>query len=145
MSLLEQISKAKLYARKAKNLETVAILSTLESEANNVGKSKGNRISTDEEVVAVIKKTVKAAEETIVALQKTNPSDSRITSLLSEVELYKTFLPKQLTRDELTVIISTLIGSGINVKGKIMGELKSKYAGLYDGALASSIISSLLD
>ena len=57
MSMLEQIKGAMFSARKARTDKVLSdLLTTLYSEAAMVGKTKRNGESTDEEVLAVVKK-----------------------------------------------------------------------------------------
>jgi len=67
--------------------------------------------------------------------------------ILNEVSILETYLPKQLTEEQLSGLISALVYNNnytIKDMGKIMAELKSKYSGQYDGKLASTIIKSQL-
>ena len=54
MSKLQEIKAAQLTARKERNTFKASLLTTLIGEAEMVGKSAGNRPSTDEEVLQVL-------------------------------------------------------------------------------------------
>ena len=60
MSLLAQLKKDSLLARKAADGVRATLLSTLIAEAEMVGKNAGNRESTDDEVQQTIRKFLKA-------------------------------------------------------------------------------------
>jgi len=64
MSLLQDIKNASLEARKIKS-ELSSFLVTLYAEAAKIGKDSGNRESTDEEVIKILKKFKSNAEELI--------------------------------------------------------------------------------
>jgi hypothetical protein len=105
-------------------------------EIEIVGKNNGNRKTTDAEAVKVIQKFKKGAEE----VQKAKPSDE----VLKEIEIYDTYLPKLMTEQELTELISDMIKSLPNPNiGMLMGQLK-KSGKDYDGKMASAIIRDLL-
>lgn len=144
MSLLAQIKKDQLTARKSKDLIAASLLTTLIGEAEMVGKNDGNRDSTDAEVVAVIKKFVKNANDTLKVLSAT---DSRGPNLLAELEILEGYLPAQFTEDDLTRILSNIqaeIFAGPKDMGKMLGLLKARHAGEYDGALASKVAKAVL-
>jgi len=65
-----------------------------------------------------------------------------------EIKVIREFLPKQLTEQEIKKIIVKLIeetnSSSIRDMGKVMGALKSKYAGQLDFALAGKLLKEHL-
>lgn len=146
MSLLEQIKEKQLIARKAQDDIAKSLLTTLVAEASVPGKNNGNRESTDEEVIAVIKKFIKGVNETIEALKFY--SDGRGPRAHLEKEILESFLPKQLTEDELREIIGGII-VGLGEKnpklmGKVLSLVKEKYNGQYDGSIAAKLTKELL-
>jgi hypothetical protein len=137
MSLLSEIKTLQLTARKNRDAIASALLTTLLGEASMPGKNDGNRESTDMEVVAVIKKFVKNTQEMI---RLADNETSR-----KELSILESFLPKQLTEDELRRAFSEIIENNV-VKnmGAYMNTLKTFYPGMYDGATASRILKELL-
>ncbi len=151
--ILENIKSNQIKFRKEKTEDSsiaASLLTTLIGEAEMIGKNDGNRETTDAEVVAIIKKFLKNLEETLVhvskqdniqALQKKNILEKEKSILLS-------FLPKQMDEVELSQVIKSFIDelSEKNPKqmGKVLGKLKEKYSGQYDGAMASRITKELL-
>ena len=86
--ILEKIKNASLAARKAKEALAATLLTTLYSEAVNVGKNNGNRDTTDAEAVAVVKKFLKGVDETISYLEKTGGDNATaLTTARSEKEI----------------------------------------------------------
>lgn len=144
MSVIEKIRADQLTARKAKELQKVAMLSTLLGEITKVGKDNGNRETTEVEAISVIKKFEKNVLDTMVIVEKTNPS--RVKEFLAEAYVYNSYLPQQLSEDELSKEISMFIvanDSGASMKA-IMAHLKANFAGLYDGKTASTLANKLL-
>ena len=131
MSLIETIKNDSLNARKARNALKSNLLTTLYSEAGIIGKNNGNRESTDEEVIGVVKKFIKNTE-ILLGLHDSEETKTELTYL-------KEYLPKQLSNYELKNIISGLIDSGNNI-GQVMKHLKENYSGLYDGKVASQLV-----
>lgn len=146
MTLMEQIKEKQLIARKAQDDIAKSLLTTLVAEATVPGKNNGNRESTDEEVVAVVKKFIKGVNETLEALKYS--SDGRVVIAHKEKEILEQFLPVQLTEEQLREIIGGII-VGLGEKnpklmGKVLSSIKEKYNGQYDGSIAAKITKELL-
>jgi hypothetical protein len=145
MTLLDTIKAAQLQARKVRNPVATALLTTLIGEAVNVGKSNGNRDTTDSEVMAVIKKFIANATETMAAV-KDLPQE--VTKAMTEIAILQSFLPQQLSAMDLEAAIdaSIVLNSAVSIKdmGKVMKSLKEKYDGQFDGGAASAIIKKKL-
>lgn len=129
MTLMEQIKTQQIAARKAGDPKA-SLLTTLLGEAAMVGKNAG-RETTDAEVVAVVKKFIKNVDETIAALQARN---QLFTEFAVEREVLEQFLPQQLTEVTLAEVAKTQPDMPTFMK-----HLKEKYAGQYDGKLASTV------
>lgn len=152
MSVIENIKKDFMEARKVA-IKTKAeldvlkssLLSTLVSEINMIGKNDGNRETTIEEAMKVIQKFVKNAEETLSIAIKNNKA---IEAIEAELTILKSYLPKQLSAEELEsevkAIVAELEDKSAKAMGKVMAELKARFNGQYDGKLASQIVKSNL-
>jgi len=140
MTLMQRIKDDQLQARKEKSWKAMA-LTTLLGEAAMVGKSNGNRETTDAECVAVIKKFVKNMEETA----KHCGMDDHAAM---EIDMLNDYLPQQMAGDGLTRVVQEIVWqlevSSMKDMGRVMKELKEHYAGQYDGKEASNIIKELL-
>lgn len=145
MSLIENIKSDILTAKKAKESVKATLLVTLFSEASNVGKNAGNRQTTDEETVAVIKKFKNNATETLTHLEKSGMDASVVKQ---EIEILDSYLPEQYNESKLTEIINGYISAHAEktpkLMGAIMASLKKDHAGKYDAGLASKIVKSAL-
>jgi uncharacterized protein YqeY len=141
MSLLSIIRNDLDAARRNKDARLLTLLTTLYSEAAMVGKTKRNCESTNEEVLAVIRK-FKVGVEEIIKIKGSNEF------LDFEISLYNKYLPELLTDIQLTEIINNLISElpekSPKSMGVIMGKLKSEYLGRYDGTIASKLVKDLL-
>lgn len=142
MSLIQKIKTAQLTARKNRDAVSASALTTLIGEVEMFGKSNGNRQTTDEEAVAIVKKFIKNVDESLTVLSQTDP---RYATLQQERAVFESFLPKQLSRQELDEVVDEIVasikhqGSAVNI-GVVMTQLKQRYAGMYDGKSATESI-----
>lgn len=152
MNLLETIKADSITARKERQ-PYASFLVTLYSEAAMVGKN-ANRESLDEEVLKVVEKFAKNAQEIITQYNKSlsvgaDPHNisgihGYINQATLEQNLCKQYLPQQLSETELSqaldVIMMAFTSVSMKDMGSIMGELKREYPNCFDGSVASKLI-----
>ncbi len=145
--LLDKIKADQLVARKAKDGIKASLLTTLYSEAINVGKNDGNRLSTDEEVIGVIKRFMKSANENKHIYTESH-NELKLMEINNELDILSQYLPQTLTEDEIKLAIENLFKNGFeqlpSEMGKIMKQLKVQYGTALDGNTASKVLRSLL-
>ena len=145
--LINQIKSDALIARQDRKTDIATFLTTLYSEASMVGKNAGNRESTDQEVLQVIEKFIKNANEVKNILLKNNKDVSNVDN---EIKVLSKYLPKKMSYEELENVIREIIKelkSLINMQiqiGQVMGALKRNYSGAYNGKMASEIVKKEL-
>jgi uncharacterized protein YqeY len=158
MMLIDKITKNQVTARKNRQTTVATLLTTLLGEANMVAKNAQRDKPTDEEVTAVLKKFLKGNAESQAALRKAIetqeqhhpayvPKDllDKLGVAGEEQIVLEAYLPKQLSQDELTGIVQGALTGGVEKNvGALMGFLKARYAGQYDGKVASAAIKSLI-
>ena len=102
----------------------------------------------DEDIKKLFKKMVKQRAESIDIYKKNNRTDL-LEVEQNEYNIISSFLPKQLSDEDTKKIceetISSLGASSIKDMGKVMGELKKKYADEIDFAKAGAILKQLLN
>ena len=145
--LIKEIQQAQLQARKAKDSVAAECLTTLYAEASMIGKNEGNRDTTDAETVQMIKKFLKNVEEMMSVC--TTRGVEIPAKTLREKDILMSFLPQQLTEEQVKAIVSGLmveLGLEKNPKamGVLMKTLKERYEGQYDGSMASKLIKEVL-
>lgn len=140
--LIERIKSDLLAARKSRATVATNSLTALVGEAVMVGKNAGNRESTDDEVIATVRKFIKNLEETKRNLINHN-KDTAVCD--EELAIISKYLPQQMSSDQLKAAIADILAenAGANM-GVVMKVLKEKHSGLYDGKLASEIAKQVL-
>ncbi len=133
--MLAQIKADYLQARKDRDTVMVKLLSTFINDAEMIGKNDGGREVTESEVVALLKKYIKNLEETLAVVQDENT--------VLEKGMLETYLPTQLSADDITAIVLDQIEvegyDSPKQMGAIMKFLKQNYDGQFDGKVASQI------
>jgi uncharacterized protein YqeY len=130
---MEQIKAEQITARKAGTADA-RLLTTLLGEAAMVGKNAG-RETTDQEVVAVVKKFVKNIDETITALTSRNQD---AIAFFVERRVLEQFLPVQMTETDIRNVATQFTSMP-----EFMKYMKVNYAGQYDGKLASTVAKAV--
>lgn len=142
--LLETIKAASLAARKAKDAEQAALLTTLFAEAARIGKDAGNRETTDEETVRVVRKFLKGIDESLAVLTQ----DEARARALRERAVLEQFLPKLVTGAELSAVVSDIVATlpekTPKQMGLVMKALRDRLGGAYDGNEASTLVKTAL-
>ncbi|MDB9715488.1 GatB/YqeY domain-containing protein [Amylibacter sp.] len=101
----------------------------------------------DDEILAILGKMIKQRKDSAAAYDSAG-RDELAAQEMSEIEIITNFLPKQLNDNEIEDIIKKVISdsgaSGIRDMGKVMGFLKSSYAGQMDFGKAGGVVKNLL-
>ena len=141
MTTLDRIRADALAARKTKRPEA-GLLTTLIGEIETRTKSlPEQRPLTEEELVAVVRKFLKGAEETLAAVETRPPEEA--DRLRADIRTLEAYLPAQLSEDELRAYAVARVRAGDGL-GQVMAALKADFPGRYDGKLASAVVRGLL-
>ncbi len=102
----------------------------------------------DDEILALLAKMVKQREESAQTYED-NGRPELADRERTEIDVIRVFMPKPLTDDELNTVISGFIddlgATCLKDMGKIMGKLKSSYAGQVDMGKAGAIVKGHLN
>jgi len=101
----------------------------------------------DADVIAVIEKMLKQRRDSITAYESASRADLADIEK-AEVVVLQTYLPKQLTDDEVAVLLEQVVADmeAVDMKdmGKVMAAIKPLVAGKADMAKISGLIKSRL-
>lgn len=111
MTLKQQIQKDYLNAFKTKNVIVKNLLSVIKGEIQTIEKNTGITDLSDEDITKILNKTAKSLKEMV-------NNGSEISTL--ELMIIESYLPKQMTREEIEIKISELLSNGMNNLGEIM-------------------------
>jgi uncharacterized protein YqeY len=95
----------------------------------------------------LVMKLAKQRKESIEIFEKQGRADLAQTER-EELEVLNTFLPKQMTEEELAPLIQKIISdlgvTDAKEMGKVMGAANKEFAGKADGGTISKIVKQLL-
>lgn len=98
-------------------------------------------------VLAVLTKMVKQRRDSVEQFEQGNREDLAAIER-AEIVILDTYLPEQLSANELAVMIDKVIqatgASGIRDMGKVMGQIKVKASGRADMGAVSAVIKERL-
>jgi len=101
----------------------------------------------DQEVLGIIQKLVKQRQDSIAEAEKAGREDI-VADEREELAILESYLPKQLTREEIEAEVAATIeevgATGMKDMGRVMGPLMEKLKGRADGKLVSQIVRERL-
>lgn len=137
------------YKEAMKNKDTLktSVLSFLRAEMINTAIAKKKKALDDNEVITVIRKQIKARQDSIEQFRQGNRLDLAEKES-QEMEVLKSYLPPEMSSDEIKQFIEEAIvasgAQGLKDMGKVMKEINAKVAGRADGKLVSDLVKERL-
>lgn len=144
--LADQIRADLTESMKARTADRTSVLRMLQAAVKNEQINLGHELS-DEEVLSVLRKSVKQRHDSVDQYTSANRLDLAAKEQ-SEIELLKVYLPPELSEAELESGLREIIAAvGAQSKkdlGKVMKEATAKYKGRADGKKIQEIVGRLL-
>ncbi len=146
MSLKAQITEDMKNAMRAKETARLGTIRLLLSAIKQ--REVDERIElTDADVISVIEKMLKQRRDSITAYESANRTDLADIEKF-EVSVLQTYLPQQLTEDELKAVLEKVVAesgaAGMQDMGKVMAAIKPLVAGKADMGKISGLIKARL-
>lgn len=148
--MLKQKFQEELHqAMLAKDKLKTSVLRLLLSSINYYEIQKGGAgyQATDENVTSVIQKEVKQRRESIEQFRKAGRKDLSDKET-RELEILQTYLPEQMSEEEIKVLVKEAItqtgAASMADMGRVMAALIPKVKGHADGTLVSQVVKSEL-
>mgnify|MGYP000622762272 CR=1 FL=1 len=134
-------------AMKAKDKVRLSILRQLHGELKNIEVNE-RRDVTEKDVDDMLKRLIKQTKETLDGSIKAGNDQQRTDTLTAQVAVLESYLPKQVSGDELASLIDKVLAeTGASSKkdmGRIMGALTGKTGGNFDKAAAAQMLGQKL-
>ena len=142
----ERIQSDMIAAMKSGNKELLSVIRMVKAQIQ-LDEINTKKTLTDEDVISIISKQIKSRKDSIIEFEKGNRTDL-IDKTNGEIEILMTYLPEQLTTEEVTDIVTKVIisvgATSTNDIGKIMKELLPLVKGKADMGLVNKVIKDKL-
>ncbi|CAM3064665.1 MULTISPECIES: GatB/YqeY domain-containing protein [Leuconostoc] len=146
MTLLEILNSDMKQAMKDKNKGALSVIRMVKSTVMNEQISLGHDLTSDEELT-VLSREVKQRNESLSEFEKGNREDLA-AGIRSELDILAKYLPKQLTEEEVQVIVNAAVlktnASTLKDMGKVMGIVTPQVKGKADGKLVADLVKTAL-
>lgn len=148
MNIFDQINediKSAMLARDKERLEAVRNIKKVLLEAKTA--KGGNEDLPDDAAIKAIMKLAKQGRDSAEIYKQQNRPDLYEPEM-AQVKIYDTYLPKQMSDEELTVAIKAIIAqtgaTSIKEMGKVIGLASKELSGKVEGKLISEKVKALL-
>ncbi len=144
--MFETVKKDLISAMKEQDKFKLDVIRMLKSAIQNETIAKKKELS-DDEVLAVIKREVKKRNSSIEEYTKYGKMET-VESLKKEVEILSTYLPEELSDEELEKIIASVIeemqATDIKAMGSVIKAVGAKVGSSADMSKVSKIVKEKL-
>jgi len=146
MSLKAKITEDMKSAMKAGDKDRLRVVRLILADINRVEVDSRQELD-DAGIIAVMEKAVKQRRDSIEQFNKGGRADLSAIEQ-DEMEVIQTYLPEQLSEDELTGLVDEIIAAtgaeSIRDMGKVMGAIKSRAAGKADMGAVGAMVKARL-
>ena len=144
--MVDKIQQDLKQAQLARDEVRVSTLRLLLSEIKNAEIAKGGQLA-DEDIIATVQREVKKRKEAAVGF-RSGQREEQAKKEEREEEILRSYLPAQLSTEELTKIVERAINevdaTSITDIGKVIGAVMAKVKGQVDGGTVSALVKERL-
>jgi uncharacterized protein YqeY len=146
ISLKAKLTEDMKSAMKAGEKDRLKVVRLLLSDIKQVEVDTRQELD-DVALLSIIEKAVKQRRDSIEQFNKGNREDLSAIEQ-AELEVIQTYLPEQLSDDEITSLVDEVISAtgaeSIRDMGKVMGAIKSRAAGKADMGTVGAMVKARL-
>ena len=152
MSLRAQINDALKDAMKAgdkRRVSTLRLMNSAIKDKDILSRTEGHdsALTPDAGLIDLFAKMVKQRQESVAVFEQGGRPELAQAER-EEIAIIQSYMPKQLSDDDAKAAVAAIIkavgAASIKDMGKVMAELKAKYAGQMDMAKAGAIVKGML-
>ena len=140
--LLNESLKDAVKARDSRKACTLRLINAAIKDRDIAARTGGSGKLSDEGILDLLAKMVKQREESTRLYEEAGRLDLAEQEM-QEIEIIRSFMPRQLSDDEVNSAVATVIdetgAEGLRDMGKIMSALKARFPGQIDACKASSV------
>jgi uncharacterized protein YqeY len=130
-----------------RRLSTVRMIQAGLKDKDIEARGAGRGQSTEEEILGLLQKMIKQRQESIAIYDQAGRKELADQER-EEVAVIQSFLPQQMDEGETRAAVQAAIAetgaASMKEMGKVIGQLRGKYAGRMDFGKASALVKELL-
>ena len=146
MSLKEQLKEDLKTAMREKNIVKRDSIRAINTMIKQIEVDERKELD-DSEILKLIQKGIKQREEAVTQYKEAS-RDDLVQKEQEQIDVFKEYMPKQLSDEELESGMKELIeeigATSMKDMGKIMGQASKKFAGVADGKRINEMTKKLL-
>ena len=139
--------KEAMKAREERRVSTLRMVNAAIKDRDIEARGAGKGPLSDEELLALFQKLIKSRQDSVELYQKGGRADL-VAQEQEEIAIISSYLPKQMSEDEMKAAIAAAIkdtrAASMKDMGKVIGVLRGKYAGQMDFGKASGLVKGML-
>lgn len=147
MSILKETMQAMKDAMRAKDADTLAALRAIRAAITNEQMELGVEELDEKDSIKVLQRLVKQRKDS-AAIYKEQDRTDLVETELAQLKVIESYLPEQLSEEEVRKIVQEVIdeigAEGMKDMGRVMGAANERLAGQADGKTIASITKSIL-
>lgn len=145
---IQERLKQSMQAKDEVATSTLRLILAALKDRDIAARGKGNWDGVaEDEILSMLQSMIKQRQESI-RMYEIGKRQDLIDREAAEIRIIETFLPKQLSEEEVRAVIDQIVKSvgATNLKdmGKVMAEMKAKYTGQLDFSKASGMVKERL-
>jgi uncharacterized protein len=148
--LREKFNEAMKDAMRAKDqrrLSTIRLILAALKDKDIEARGLGKEASSDDDIMGLLQKMIKQRNDSIEAYDKAGRVDLA-TQEREEKAIIEAYLPQQMGADEMRAAVKAVVAAtgaaSVKDMGKVMAELKTKFAGKMDFSKANLVVKEML-
>jgi len=150
MSLRERFTQEMKDAMKGGDKSRLAAIRMIQAALKDrdiEARGAGKEVS-EEDILALLQKMVKSRQESLAMYEQAGREDLATTER-GEITVIQSFLPAQMSDEDVKAAIAAAItetgATAMKDMGKVVGVLKAKFTGQMDFAKASALVKAALN
>jgi uncharacterized protein YqeY len=129
--------------KEERKLSTLRMVNSTIKNADIAARGEGKPPLSDDDLLGVFQKMIKQRQESVELYDKGGRAELAAQER-EEIAIISAYLPKQMSEDDVKTAIAATGAAGMKDMGKVISELKAKYAGQMDFGKASGLVKAAL-
>ncbi|NWO12361.1 GatB/YqeY domain-containing protein [Virgibacillus sp.] len=147
MTLLETLNQDMKQAMKNKDKQTLSVIRMVKASIQNETIKLGKDSLSEDEEISILSREVKQRKDSLQEF-KSASRDDLVQQVELELDILQTYMPKQLTDEELEAIVKLTIeevnATSKKDMGKVMSAIMPKVKGKADGSQINKLVQKQL-